>query len=174
MNRRPSTLASNLRWLLDNAATPMTEMDLSEATGVPQPTINRILGGKSAEPRDSTLHPIAEYFHLTLDQIRYGNVQAIRNGTATKKDIPARSAGLVTNQLENDIDALRLAVAGLYSVIADERPAEGARLAARLRKTAPPQFLSKGYLHGLLTVLDKASASAGARRGGRSNANPES
>ena len=38
---------------------------LADATGVPQPTIYRILAGKSLEPRKSTVHKLAHFFGVT-------------------------------------------------------------------------------------------------------------
>lgn len=47
---------------------------LSEKTGVPQPTIHRILTGKSIDPKTDTLKPIAKYFGITVSQLRDGEV----------------------------------------------------------------------------------------------------
>lgn len=61
-------LAANLKSLLGE----MSENQLAEATGVPQPTINRILRGESRDPRDSTLVPIARYFGVSVEALRRG------------------------------------------------------------------------------------------------------
>lgn len=50
----------------------MDEHDISEnalarATGVPQPTIHRILNKDSREPRRETLRPLARYFRIDVD-----------------------------------------------------------------------------------------------------------
>ena len=64
MNR----LADNLRALM--AVESLSENQLSRNTGVPQPTIHRILSGRVADPRDGTLRPLADYFEVTVDQLR--------------------------------------------------------------------------------------------------------
>lgn len=46
------------------------ENQLSRQTGVPQPTIHRILAGKVEDPRDGTLRPLAEHFGVTVEQLR--------------------------------------------------------------------------------------------------------
>ena len=74
---RMSRLASNLRYLLDEVA-KISENALSVETGVPQPTINRILSGKSRDPRDSTIEPIARYFRVSVEAMRRENVRETR------------------------------------------------------------------------------------------------
>ncbi|HVI60106.1 MAG TPA: S24 family peptidase [Luteimonas sp.] len=65
MNR----LAANLRELMDREG-KLSENQLSRNTGVPQPTIHRILNGKVGDPRDGTVRPLAEYFGVTPEQLR--------------------------------------------------------------------------------------------------------
>jgi len=48
-----------------------TEGELSRRTGVPQPTIHRILSGESRAPELGTMQPLARFFRVTIDQI-YG------------------------------------------------------------------------------------------------------
>jgi transcriptional regulator with XRE-family HTH domain len=163
MNRLPD----NLRFLLTESG--ISENDLAEQTGVPQPTINRILRGLSRDPRDGTLRPLAEFFGVTVEELRTSNIRATRD--PSRKD--QRPSDLVTNQLENDIDALRYALIGLVAVMADERPAEGGRVAEAIRKAVPERFLMRGFLHGLLKTLDRGAASATAPRAGRRRAKTE-
>lgn len=47
-----------------------SQAKLSRATGVDQSTISRICGGKIKEPTDSQLRPLAEFFKITVDQLR--------------------------------------------------------------------------------------------------------
>lgn len=67
MNR----LATNLRGLLQREG--LSENALSERTGVPQPTINRILKGESKDPRDRTVAPLADYFGVPLEVMKRGD-----------------------------------------------------------------------------------------------------
>lgn len=48
----------------------LSENQLARNTGVPQPTIHRVLAGKVEDPRDGTLRPLAEYFGVTVEQLR--------------------------------------------------------------------------------------------------------
>jgi phage repressor protein C with HTH and peptisase S24 domain len=67
MNR----LVANLRSLI--ARQGISENELSERTGVPQPTINRILRGESKDPRDRTVLPLAAFFGVPLEVMKRGD-----------------------------------------------------------------------------------------------------
>lgn len=68
MNAKSSPLvAKNLDWLMTRAK--ISENALAVATGVNQPTINRILSGSSKEPRQSTLKPLADYFGTKVSDL---------------------------------------------------------------------------------------------------------
>lgn len=47
----------------------MKPVDLARELNIPQPTIHRIVTGKSTRPYRSSLEPIAEYFSLNVDQL---------------------------------------------------------------------------------------------------------
>lgn len=52
----------------------ITQMGISEAAlgrkiGVPRATINRLVSGKTPDPRASTLKAIADFFEITIDQL---------------------------------------------------------------------------------------------------------
>jgi SOS-response transcriptional repressor LexA len=59
---------SNLEWLIKQHNTNAHE--LQRATGVPQPTIHRILTGESADPRTSTLERLANHFGVSVAHLR--------------------------------------------------------------------------------------------------------
>jgi len=48
----------------------ITANTLAKETGVPQPTISRILNGESSDPRTLTVQPIAERFGLDVEDMR--------------------------------------------------------------------------------------------------------
>jgi len=50
----------------------ISQTDLSKATGVPQPTISRILRGDTKSPKVSSLKKIAAHFDVTLDHLLGG------------------------------------------------------------------------------------------------------
>jgi len=48
-------------------------MDLAREVCVPQPTIHRLITGKCKNPHQSTLLPIANYFNMTVEQLKGEN-----------------------------------------------------------------------------------------------------
>ena len=62
------TVAEILTMLM--ARERLSDNELAERTGIPQPTISRIKSGDSRDPRDSTLRPLAKYFRLSISQLR--------------------------------------------------------------------------------------------------------
>lgn len=65
----PATLvAKNLEWLIAQRKT--NPYELQRATGVPQPTIHRILTGESSDPRTRTLQPLADHFGVSVADLR--------------------------------------------------------------------------------------------------------
>ncbi|MBS1223241.1 MAG: peptidase S24-like domain protein [Proteobacteria bacterium] len=62
------TVAEILTMLM--AREGLSDNELAERTGIPQPTISRIKSGDSRDPRDSTLRPLAKYFRLSISQLR--------------------------------------------------------------------------------------------------------
>lgn len=57
-----------LKGLMDSAG--LSQNELAERTNVPQPTIHRILIGESKDPRHSTVRPLADFFGVTVAQLR--------------------------------------------------------------------------------------------------------
>ncbi len=47
----------------------MKPMDLARELNIPQPTIHRLVSGKSTRPYKSSLDPIANYFSITTSQL---------------------------------------------------------------------------------------------------------
>jgi transcriptional regulator with XRE-family HTH domain len=47
----------------------MSESKLARVANIPKATINRILSGRTPDPRASTLIPIAQYFGVSLEQL---------------------------------------------------------------------------------------------------------
>ncbi len=45
------------------------EANLARKTGIPQPTLHRILSGATKSPRGSSLAPIANFFSITINQL---------------------------------------------------------------------------------------------------------
>lgn len=68
-----STLKRNLAYLIRKHGTNPTQ--LAKATGVPQPTIKRILDGTSDDPRTNTLEPLANYFECSVEYLRTADIE---------------------------------------------------------------------------------------------------
>lgn len=69
-------MRENLAYLIDRARTNPTA--LSGQTGVPQSTIWRILNGESEDPRTSTLQKLADFFGVTVQDMRERDLTAIK------------------------------------------------------------------------------------------------
>lgn len=68
MSTSASLVQKNLEWLIAHRRT--NPYELQRATGVPQPTIHRILTGESSDPRTKTLQPLADFFGITVAELR--------------------------------------------------------------------------------------------------------
>lgn len=66
-------LARHLRDLMHDRQ--VNEAELSRRTKIPPATLHKILSGKTADPRISTLQTLAHYFELTVDALLYGKSQ---------------------------------------------------------------------------------------------------
>lgn len=66
-NQQVDVLSSNLQLLMEKQGITATE--LSRQINVPRATINKILYGRTEDPRASTLKAIADYFNLTIDEL---------------------------------------------------------------------------------------------------------
>jgi len=90
----------------------LTDNELADRVGIPQPTISRIRNGDSRDPRDSTLRPLAQYFGLSVSQLR-GDVP-----------LPADRVKVAANDEVTEVSAevLRLAMA-IEALTSDERGA---------------------------------------------------
>ena len=60
-------ISNVLNSLLKNAK--LSEAELSRKVGLPRATINRLVSGKTPDPRASTLNVIAQYFNVSVDQL---------------------------------------------------------------------------------------------------------
>lgn len=103
--------AKNIEFLIGKRN--ITPTALADATKVPQPTIHRILSGESRDPKTSTLQPLAQYFGVTVSDLR-------------DKDLSLGS-GLVAAQPTasyhvNKIPVISWVQAGGFSEVVDDMP----------------------------------------------------
>lgn len=68
MDKTRSRVGANLSWLIAKNRT--NPYEVQRATGVPQPTIHRILTGESSDPRTNTLQPLAAHFGVSVADLR--------------------------------------------------------------------------------------------------------
>jgi SOS-response transcriptional repressor LexA len=69
----------------------INEAELSRQTKIPQPTLHKILSGKTADPRISTLKTLAHYFHVSLDDLCEGVVLQEANSAVQGLSVPVIS-----------------------------------------------------------------------------------
>lgn len=69
-NTENTLLIKNLRQLIQ--LKKINDAELSRQTKIPPATLNKILSGKTADPRISTLQILADYFEVSLDTLLYG------------------------------------------------------------------------------------------------------
>lgn len=74
---RQSRLIRNIQALLQEK--DMTEAELSRKTGIPQPTLHKIMSGSTADPRISTLQAIANYFEISIDNLVTSNLELYKS-----------------------------------------------------------------------------------------------
>lgn len=67
-------LAKNLTYLIRSHL--ITQTALARATGVPQPSLNRMISGTTKEPRYANLQAIADYFSVSVDDLRNTDLSA--------------------------------------------------------------------------------------------------
>jgi SOS-response transcriptional repressor LexA len=67
MAKKYPKLSSTLKNLLFHK--DMKTMDLARALDIPQPTIHRLVTGKTTRPYRSSLEPIADFFDISVDQL---------------------------------------------------------------------------------------------------------
>lgn len=94
VDRYHATPSAVLRYLIEDVGN-ISEGELFRRTGVPQPTIHRILSGITPNPRMESLEPLAEFFNVSTDQLLgriplskdriSGSFSAV---TTTKKVVP--------------------------------------------------------------------------------------
>jgi transcriptional regulator with XRE-family HTH domain len=101
LSQQQSQLLKNLHKLMQRQG--ITEAQLARETAIPQPTMHKILSGKTADPRISTLQSIAQYFSMSVDDLFSAN--------CSSKSASSSSTQLVSIIDWNDCDNSSLAKA---------------------------------------------------------------
>lgn len=66
----------------------ISEAELSRQTEVPQPTLHKILSGKTADPRISTLKILADFFEISVDDLLANDLQPTHKALPQGASIP--------------------------------------------------------------------------------------
>jgi hypothetical protein len=82
-----------------------------------------------------------------------GNVVPLRD--VSDEDI--RRPALALRRVENDVDALRYALASIVVATVTHRPAEALAVAASIRRSVPKKYQDRGFVQELLVTLDAAA-----------------
>jgi transcriptional regulator with XRE-family HTH domain len=100
----PPRIGRNLRTLMDQQG--LSETALARAAGVPQPTVHRLVNTNTHDPRDSTLRPLADYFGVTVEQLRTKLPAPLPRPPAfPKKRIPGYEIKAIDGSDGLDLDA---------------------------------------------------------------------
>lgn len=86
LSKTDDILIENLQLLMHEHR--VNEAELARRTGIPQPTLHKILSGKTADPRISTLQQLANYFQISLDGLYSYDVLQNKKVMAEGKSIP--------------------------------------------------------------------------------------
>src|SRR5579862_3131617 len=70
------SLTANLHRLMQNSG--ISEAELARRSNVPQPTLHKILSGKTDDPRASTLKALANTFDISIDELLSGTFTTSR------------------------------------------------------------------------------------------------
>src|SRR3990167_4538826 len=96
-------LTTNLRHIMKLKG--ITEAELARKTHIPQPTLHKILSGKTNDPRASTVKSLADFFDISIDELLTGAPSTKSQNTASKtQSIPIISWGQcidATNYIKN-------------------------------------------------------------------------
>lgn len=82
------SLINNLNFLMKRAGLNPTSLAKALHGKVPQATIFRILSGESESPQEKTLKPIADYFGVTIGNLRYDDLESLLDSGDVPDDGP--------------------------------------------------------------------------------------
>lgn len=91
-------IVKNLKYLMRTKN--LTEAGLSRNTGVAQPTLHKILSGRTNDPRVSTVKILANYFGITMDDLCTSMCVASEQAPPKGKYIPILSWDNCVTQVE--------------------------------------------------------------------------
>jgi SOS-response transcriptional repressor LexA len=70
----------------------VSEAELARKSNIPQPTLHKILSGKTDDPRASTLRALASFFEISIDELLTGTASLYQGASTTKtQSIPVIS-----------------------------------------------------------------------------------
>jgi transcriptional regulator with XRE-family HTH domain len=73
------------KWMTESG---INQNQLARLSGVPQPTIGRILSGKTHDPKNTTLAKLVAHLGHTLDELSSGQSLELREDKSTYNNAP--------------------------------------------------------------------------------------
>lgn len=138
MNKKPQ-IAVTLDKLM--ARKRISANALHRATDVPQPTITRLLQGRSTDPRDQTIKPLASYFNVSLNQLRGYEPLPFDTDSSDDRQIANTVPGPDLTMLVPEISWVQ---AGQWNDIIDNyHPGDFSRVVPVSKKMSPRSFALK-------------------------------
>lgn len=160
--KKPTPTAQSLALTAAINKAKLTKAAIAEHAGVSPPMVSQWASGHRPVPADKARR-LGELLGIAPERISAsfasvaehepGNVVPLRKGAESEQ--PLRP-DLVIARLQNDVDALRYALAALVSVMTVHRPAEAEAAAKAIRRAVPAKFRDQGFVHELVAVLDRA------------------
>lgn len=140
---------------------------LANEYGVARPTVSGWCTGKYL-PAQAKVRRMAREWNVPEAWLYWGEgpAPALFHVSESPPAYPAQ--GSPARLIDEEIDAMRYVLSGLVAVMAADRPAEGARMAAAIRRQVPALGLHNELLQAFLTVLDAGARKAKRRRGSAS------
>lgn len=126
--------------------------------GVTPGYVSQLVTGRRPLPIDKA-QKLAAYLNVQPGTICAAWDKLANQGGGNVVPLPVTqkaSEGLRQSRIENDIDALRYALAAIISAMVIHRPAEALDVAAAIRKRVPAKFQQAGLIPELVSVLEKA------------------
>jgi hypothetical protein len=147
-----------------------THEDVADAMKVTPGLVSAWVTARKAVPAERAV-PLATYLGCAPETISAGYAEIAKQGAKvlTLPGSPALAPELAQSRVENDVDALRMALWALTGAMTAHRPAEAKDVLQMLRKAAPARFLRQGFLAELVAMLESradqpAAAGPGASR----------
>lgn len=119
-SRPVSSLVSNLLFLMNRSKLNPNSLAARLEGKLPQATIFRVLNGDSTTPRDSTVQVLADFFGLTLNEMRYVDLSKEERGISSTYTLTRASVSTDSRRAEQpDTVLIRVSRAEAFAIALD-------------------------------------------------------